>query len=107
MLEGLQAVGSDVDSYEGQGGAPNSLFAAYAARMGEDLIAAVTEALATLRAETEHDVQALLGDHVLDDVSKVSGSVGHALGVIEGAGVALGLTALELLEALQLAEDDS
>lgn len=74
--------------------------------MGEDLVAAITDALATLRSETQHDVAALLGDHMIEDVSRVSGSVGHALGVIEGAGVALGLTGLELLEALGLAVDE-
>jgi hypothetical protein len=62
-----------------------------------DLQAAVLDALATLRAETGHDADALFGDRVLEPAD-MSPSAAHAAGIIEGAGIALGLTALELLD---------
>jgi hypothetical protein len=61
-----------------------------------DLRAAVLEALSTLESETGRDPDALFGERVLEP-GDMSPLAAHAAGVIEGAGIALGLTALELL----------
>ena len=62
-----------------------------------DLRAAIIEAVGTLRAETGRDVQALFGERVLEPVN-MSPAAAHAAGFIEGVGIALGHTALELLD---------
>ncbi len=62
-----------------------------------DLRAAVLEALDTLRTETGHDAEALFGERVLEP-KDMSSAAAHAAGIIEGAGIALGLTALELID---------
>ncbi len=64
-----------------------------------ELRVAVLEALETLRAETSHDADALFGERVLEPADMSPGAA-HAAGIIEGAGIALGLTALELLDEL-------
>lgn len=62
-----------------------------------DLRAAVVEALDTLRTQTGQDAEALFGERVLEP-GDMSPQAAHAAGIIEGAGIALGLTALELLD---------
>ena len=52
-----------------------------------------------LTAETGRDADALFGERVLEP-AQMSSPAAHAAGVIEGAGIALGLTALELLDEL-------
>jgi hypothetical protein len=73
--------------------------------MGEDLLEAITEALETLTTTTGLDVQRLFEERVIDDLSQLPSGAAFAAGVIEGAGVALRLTTLELLDALGLASD--
>jgi hypothetical protein len=65
--------------------------------MDRTLRAAITDALQILTAETGHDADALFGDRVLEP-ARMSTAAAHAVGVIEGAGIALGMTALELLD---------
>ena len=62
-----------------------------------DLRAAIQDALQTLRTETGRDAEALFGERILEP-TEMSALAAHAAGIIEGAGVALGLTALELLD---------
>ncbi|HWZ92666.1 MAG TPA: hypothetical protein VNW92_27560, partial [Polyangiaceae bacterium] len=62
-----------------------------------NLRAALLEAVDTLRTETSRDVEALFGERVLEPVN-MSPTAAHAAGIIEGVGIALGLTALELLD---------
>jgi hypothetical protein len=68
--------------------------------MGEDLREAITEALETLTAATGLDNEQLFGERVIADLSTLPSGAAFAAGVIEGAGVALGLTGLELLDEL-------
>lgn len=51
----------------------------------------------TLAQETGKDGEALFGERVLSP-AQMSPSAAHAFGIIEGAGIALGLTALEVLD---------
>lgn len=67
--------------------------------MMNELRIVVLEALETLRTETSYDADALFGEHVLAPADMSPGAA-HAAGIIEGAGIALGLTALELLDEL-------
>ena len=62
-----------------------------------DLRAAIFDALETLRTETGLDAEALFGERVLAPPD-MSATAAHAAGIIEGAGIALGLTALELFD---------
>lgn len=62
-----------------------------------NLRSAVQAALAILEADTGHDRDALFGERVLEP-EQMSARSAHATGVIEGAAIALGLTALELLD---------
>jgi hypothetical protein len=70
--------------------------------MGENLLEAVTEALETLTSTTGLDVEQLFSERVILDLSTLPSQAAFAAGVIEGAGVALGLTTLELLEEIGL-----
>ena len=72
--------------------------------MRDDLHAAVTEAFETLVAETGLDSDALFGDRVLGEFDGVSARTAYAAGIIEGAGIALGMTALELVDAVGAGE---
>ena len=62
-----------------------------------DLRAAILEALDTLQTETGHDAQTLFGERVLEPEA-MSPIAAHAAGIIEGAAIAFGLTALELID---------
>lgn len=62
-----------------------------------DLRAAIIDALDTLRTETGRDADALFGERVLEPPA-MSPCAAHAAGIIEGAGIALGLTALEVID---------
>ena len=62
-----------------------------------ELRAAIVEAVDTLRTETGRDVEALFGERVIEPTT-MSPAAAHAAGIIKGAGIALGLTALELLD---------
>jgi hypothetical protein len=73
--------------------------------MGEDLLAAITGALETLTTTTGLDTQHLFGERAIEDLSGLPSEAAFAAGVVEGAGVALGLTTLELLDALGLPRD--
>lgn len=66
-----------------------------------DLREGMREALQILAEETGLDAEALFGERVLDpaDMTPVAA---HAAGTIEGAGLAFGLTALELLGELRI-----
>jgi hypothetical protein len=48
-------------------------------------------------------VERLFEQRVIEDLSRLPSDAAFAAGVIEGAGVALGLTTLELLDGLGLA----
>jgi hypothetical protein len=63
----------------------------------DELRAAVREARDELLAETGLDEEALFGERVLEP-REMTARAAHAAGVIEGAAIALGLTALELLD---------
>ena len=65
----------------------------------DDLRAAVAEALEKLLEETGLDEEALFGQRVLAS-HDMTARAAHAAGVIEGAAIALGLTALELLDEI-------
>ena len=66
--------------------------------MTSDLIAAVQEALGTL-TEAGHPVDAIFGDRsTLPE--QLESDVAYAVGIVDGAGIALGLTAIELLDEL-------
>jgi hypothetical protein len=67
--------------------------------MDSTLRAAIVEAMEILTAETGHDSDALFGERVLEP-AQMSALAAHAAGLVEGAGIALGLTALELLDEL-------
>lgn len=61
------------------------------------LRAALMDALEILHSETGHDAEALFGERIVEP-DHMPPTAAHAAGVIEGAGIALGLTALELLD---------
>ena len=63
-----------------------------------DLREAVSDALGTLLDVTDLDVDALFGTRVVEDMGSLPGPAAHAAGLIEGAAIACGLTALELLD---------
>jgi hypothetical protein len=67
--------------------------------MDSILHAAIAEALDILTTETGHDADALFGERVLEP-AQMSARAAHAAGIVEGAGIALGLTALELLDEI-------
>jgi hypothetical protein len=67
--------------------------------MDSTLRAAHVEAMEILTTETGHDADALFGERVLEP-AQMSPRAAHAAGIIEGAGIALRLTALELLDEL-------
>jgi hypothetical protein len=62
-----------------------------------DLKSAVLDALKTLETETGRDQEQLFGERVLEP-DQMTPLAAHAAGIIEGAAIALGLTALELLD---------
>ncbi len=68
-------------------------------KMDNTLRAALAEAMEVLAIETGLDVDSLFGERVLDP-SQMSAAAAHAAGIVEGAGIALGLTAVELLDEL-------
>ena len=59
------------------------------------------EALAVLLSATNHSADALFGDRVLEP-DALPPSAAHAMGLIEGAAIALGLTPLELLDQVDV-----
>jgi hypothetical protein len=63
----------------------------------DELRAAVREAIETVVSETGLGVEALFGERVLD-AAEMSATAAYAAGVIEGAALALGITALELID---------
>ncbi len=64
-----------------------------------DLRATVGEAMASLVKATGRNRDELFGERALE-LTELSGPAAHAAGLIEGAAIALGLTALELLDQL-------
>jgi hypothetical protein len=67
--------------------------------MDSTLRAAIVEAMEILTTETGHDAEELFGERVLEP-GQMSALAAHAAGIVEGAGIALGVTALELLDDL-------
>ncbi len=65
--------------------------------MNRDLFEALAEAIETLREETELDRDALFGERIVEP-TQMSTRAAHAAGMVEGAAIALGVTALELLD---------
>ena len=63
----------------------------------DDLRQALRDALEQLRIETGLDSDDLFGDRILEETA-MSARSAHAIGVVEGAAIALGLTALEPLD---------
>lgn len=57
----------------------------------------LSEALDLLVSASNHSADALFGDRVLEP-DLLPPSAAHAMGLIEGAAIALGLTPLELLD---------
>jgi hypothetical protein len=68
--------------------------------MRDDLFEAARDAIETLRGGG-HGVDALFGERSVQPEQLAPASA-YAIGVIEGAGIALGLTAIELLDELGL-----
>ncbi len=68
--------------------------------MADDLSESTREALEELRA-LGHSVDALFGERSVE-IAQLPPSAAHAMGLIEGAGIALGLAAIELLDGLAL-----
>ena len=69
---------------------------------GEDIREAVREALAIVMEATGLGPEELFGERVLGELTHLPPPAAHAAGVLEGIGVALGLTTLELLGELSL-----
>ena len=67
-----------------------------------DLRQAVEEALALLKAVTSASSDELFGDRIIDVPGRLPAAAERAAGIIEGAALAPGLTALELLDQLEL-----
>jgi hypothetical protein len=65
----------------------------------DELRAAVIEARQELQEQTGLDAEALFGARVLEP-DDMSARAAHAAGIIEGAAIAMALTALELLDEL-------
>ncbi len=63
--------------------------------MNRDLLEALAEAMEALREETGLDPDALFGERILEP-TQMSTRAAHAAGMIEGAAIALGVTAVEL-----------
>jgi hypothetical protein len=78
------------------------MFAAIFAAMS-GLYEAISEAVELLYTETGADADALFSDRIIDEPGRLSARAQRAAGLIEGASIALGLTALELLWELRLA----
>jgi len=66
---------------------------------GEDIRDAVREALAIVTEASGLGPEVLFGERVLGELMHLPPPAAHAAGVLEGIGVALGLTTLELLDA--------
>ena len=69
---------------------------------GDDLVNAVREALVIVRGATGLTSEDLFGSRVLGELTHLPPPAAHAAGILEGIGVALGLTTLELLDELGL-----
>lgn len=69
----------------------------------DELREAIAEALETLKTVTGQGADALFSERIIDEPGVLDAQAERAAGIIEGAGIALGLTALELLDALDLA----
>jgi hypothetical protein len=67
------------------------------AEMNRDLVKTLVEAMETLLEETGLDAEALFGERILE-AAEMSTRAAHAAGIIKGAAIALGVTALELLD---------
>ena len=65
----------------------------------EDIREAVREALELVTEATGLGPDELFGERVLGELTHLPPPAAHAAGVLEGIGVALGLTTLELLDA--------
>jgi hypothetical protein len=65
----------------------------------DDLRAVLVEARKELLSETGLDQESLFGERALEP-GDMTALAAHAAGVIEGAAIALGLTALELLDEI-------
>lgn len=65
----------------------------------DELCAMVVEARADLLVETGIDQEALFGERILEP-AQMSAQAAYSAGIIEGAAIALGLTALELLDEI-------
>jgi hypothetical protein len=70
--------------------------------MNSDLVKTLEEAMETLVEETGLDADALFGERVLEP-AQMSTRAAYAAGMIEGAAIALGVTALELLDEVRVA----
>ncbi|MGH7297332.1 MAG: hypothetical protein ACRELB_20510 [Polyangiaceae bacterium] len=68
--------------------------------MPADLRLAVAEALETLLSRTGYEADALFGERVLGDFDEAEPAVARAAGILEGAAIALGMTALELIDSV-------
>ena len=68
--------------------------------MNSSLHATLVEALETLVRDTGLDAEGLFGERVLEP-ARMSAQAAHAAGMVEGAAIALGVTALELLDELR------
>jgi hypothetical protein len=68
--------------------------------MNRDLFGAVRDALATLTEHTGQGADTLFGERPLEP-EQMAPAAAHAMGIIEGAGIALGLTALEGLDEIE------
>jgi hypothetical protein len=72
-----------------------------ASAVPNELRVLLREAMDVLSAATHHDANALFGGRVFEPADR-SPTAAHAMGVVEGAAVALGMTALELLNEMGL-----
>ena len=68
--------------------------------MSGTLSDAIADAMKVLTTETGLEVDVLFGDRVLDP-SQMSSRAAHAVGLIEGAAIMAGMTALELLDEVR------
>jgi hypothetical protein len=64
-----------------------------------DLLLSLREAATILETETCHELELLFGERPLEP-EQLSPAAAHAFGLIEGAAIALNVTALELLDEL-------
>ena len=63
---------------------------------------AVGQALATLQQATGRNAEELFGERALGELDTLASEAAHAAGIIEGAAIACGLTALDLLDEFDL-----